>query len=427
MKADEGKPCPRSGMTTCSAPSPSFPALRVASKRPKGKRGKPMPAAFIAGLERDILTLERELRSGTYRPGGYVAIRVGDPSHASSPWAGRPVLRRPADPQRQPRRHLEPDLPPCAEGLPARQPAAQGGTVVAFEPGGGATVAQTARISGNLNVVVQIQGDGNAVTLPDQPHLTLLARHRRKREPAKLLDLLNPYTCPVPLIGRDAQMADLRAWLAADRSISVRCLTGRAGAGKTRLAQELCATADVDGWFAGFVTLDELERFAGLQNLSALGWAQPTLAVIDYAAGKVRALRRWLEALAENQSDIEKPLRLLLLERHGARGEGWWRDLAESPGGGRWPTCPTYSTRRSQCRLPRWHQWTNGERFFRSSMTFAAQILTKPPLTPPAAGRCRPTPRRTTSGTGRRRCWSTTCRLPRTRCAQPASASSRPT
>lgn len=58
----------------------SFPALHAAAKRAiKGKRAKRMPAAFMAGLEREILTLERELQSGTYRPGGYVEICVEDP------------------------------------------------------------------------------------------------------------------------------------------------------------------------------------------------------------------------------------------------------------------------------------------------------------------------------------------------------------
>jgi retron-type reverse transcriptase len=58
----------------------SFPALHAAARRAiRGKRGKPMPAAFMAGLEREILRLERELQAGTYRPGGYVEIRVEDP------------------------------------------------------------------------------------------------------------------------------------------------------------------------------------------------------------------------------------------------------------------------------------------------------------------------------------------------------------
>jgi retron-type reverse transcriptase len=58
----------------------SFQALRVAARKAiKGKRAKPMPAAFMAGLEREILKLERELQAGTYRPGGYVEIRIEDP------------------------------------------------------------------------------------------------------------------------------------------------------------------------------------------------------------------------------------------------------------------------------------------------------------------------------------------------------------
>jgi retron-type reverse transcriptase len=58
----------------------SFPALGAAAKRAiKGKRNKPMPVALIAGLEREILKLEHKLLSGTYRPGGYVEIRVEDP------------------------------------------------------------------------------------------------------------------------------------------------------------------------------------------------------------------------------------------------------------------------------------------------------------------------------------------------------------
>jgi hypothetical protein len=58
----------------------SFRALRLAARRAiRGKRGKPMPAAFMAGLERELLKLERELLSGTYKPGGYVEIRIEDP------------------------------------------------------------------------------------------------------------------------------------------------------------------------------------------------------------------------------------------------------------------------------------------------------------------------------------------------------------
>lgn len=58
----------------------SFQALRLAARKAvRGKRRKPMPAAFMAGLEREVLKLERELLSGSYKPGGYVEIRIEDP------------------------------------------------------------------------------------------------------------------------------------------------------------------------------------------------------------------------------------------------------------------------------------------------------------------------------------------------------------
>ena len=58
----------------------SFRALVVAAKRAvKGKRAKPGAAAFMANLEREALALEREMRSGSYRPGRYVTIDINEP------------------------------------------------------------------------------------------------------------------------------------------------------------------------------------------------------------------------------------------------------------------------------------------------------------------------------------------------------------
>ena len=57
-----------------------FSALRAATlKAIRGKRSKPGPAAFMAGLETELLRLERELQSGNYRPRGYVAFEITDP------------------------------------------------------------------------------------------------------------------------------------------------------------------------------------------------------------------------------------------------------------------------------------------------------------------------------------------------------------
>ena len=73
----------------------SFPALHDAwRKAVRGKRRKPGAAAFTAGLETQLLRLERELRDGTWQPGRYVTIEVRDPKHrmvSAAPFRDRVV------------------------------------------------------------------------------------------------------------------------------------------------------------------------------------------------------------------------------------------------------------------------------------------------------------------------------------------------
>ena len=58
----------------------SFAALEAAAQRAaRGKRRKPGVAAFLARLEHEVLRLERELLTGTWRPGRYVEISIRDP------------------------------------------------------------------------------------------------------------------------------------------------------------------------------------------------------------------------------------------------------------------------------------------------------------------------------------------------------------
>jgi hypothetical protein len=120
-------------------------------------------------------------------------------------------------------------------------------------------------------------------------------------------------------------LTELRAWLESGRPIAVRVLTGRAGAGKTRLSLELCEQVLEEGWAAGFLESEELRRFQDKQNLADWGWGRATLIVIDYAAVHAERLGRWLGELADNPGDPAKPLRLLLLERHAETGVGWWQ------------------------------------------------------------------------------------------------------
>ncbi len=73
----------------------SFEALHAATLRAaRAKRGKPGVAAFLANLEREVLRLERELQSGTYRPGRYTKIEIFDPKHrivSAAPFRDRVV------------------------------------------------------------------------------------------------------------------------------------------------------------------------------------------------------------------------------------------------------------------------------------------------------------------------------------------------
>ena len=202
---------------------------------------------------------------------------------------------------------------------------------------------QTADVgSGSGNVIIQIVGNGNTVVLG---HGWLqLTRHTKSLQPGSQLQQLIPYNRSTTLVGREFDLADLRRFAESELPIAVRVLTGSGGAGKTRLALDLCDQLAREGWDSGFVGEGdqgveggELRRFVQAQNLSTWDWRKPTFVVVDYAAGHANALAAWIAALARRDApDPTKPaspLRLLLLERHGQRGSGWWADVF---GGGAW-------------------------------------------------------------------------------------------
>ncbi|MGD0104138.1 MAG: ATP-binding protein [Rhodopila sp.] len=169
------------------------------------------------------------------------------------------------------------------------------------------------QIVGHGSVGIQNEGD-NVVISIGAASLTLEQRHLRKDVPTSERELLMADLRGTDLVGRDADLAALRAWLDAPRRLpSVRCLTGRAGSGKTRLGIELCERAAADGWTAGFATNAELQSFHDAKSLDAWLWGRRTLIVVDYAAASTRILRAWLEALARRRPiPGEPPLRLLL-------------------------------------------------------------------------------------------------------------------
>ena len=114
-------------------------------------------------------------------------------------------------------------------------------------------------------------------------------------------------------VGRDAELAELHAFLSSDRPFAWWLWTGPAGAGKSRLAVELCRA--VSGpWHAGF--LRELDQ----SLLGDLQAAWPTLVVVDYAAQRSAWLSEAIVRLAQRHRGA--PVRILVLER--AACGPWW-------------------------------------------------------------------------------------------------------
>src|SRR5262249_16663188 len=192
--------------------------------------------------------------------------------------------------------------------------------------------AASAHVYGRGNIIVQAVGSGINVSVDSVDtrvlHLRLThceARTGRARGDGSDAALLSAYRTDVlPLLGRDHALADLRDWITRNQDMSVRVLTGGAGRGKTRLALELVRKATEEGWLAGFVEQQELDRFRAQQNVAEWGWDKPTLIVVDYAASRVDQLRDWVRELVDAPiGSALPPLRLLLLERQAQREIGW--------------------------------------------------------------------------------------------------------
>ena len=184
---------------------------------------------------------------------------------------------------------------------------------------------QTSQIHGNHNLSIQAEGDHISIQL-GRPYLTL-TRYQASRQPRLDIQQLSPYSRFTPLLGRDSELASLHAWLNAAPPLGWRVIIASGGAGKTRLALELCEQAAAQGWDAGFVSSRELQRFGQQQNLSAWGWQRPTLIVVDYAAQRHAELAHWLDELADRATPPPHPLRILLLERHADTDHGWFAEL----------------------------------------------------------------------------------------------------
>lgn len=196
--------------------------------------------------------------------------------------------------------------------------------------GAGDSIRQDA--SGAGAVAAQIVGDNNALTIiAAGTELVLDPKQRRanKRPPKIERELLMTEWRATTLVGRRPELDSFKAWRDDPAPAAMRCLTGKAGSGKTRLAIEACEEAEKDDWAAGFLTADELTRFHRAENLARWHSPKPALIVIDDAAVSVAMIRTWFAVLAQGLPDKAGKLRILLLERHAEPNSdyGWWATL----------------------------------------------------------------------------------------------------
>lgn len=152
-----------------------------------------------------------------------------------------------------------------------------------------------------------------------EPYDELPRRHSEAR-------LLLPRHGVVPFSGRAGELTSLRDWCRSAESFSVALATGEGGAGKSRLAAELCVRMrEEDGWDAYVTDQDMVDDEA---------WARmdpvwPLLLVFDYAERMIPALTRLADRLA-NSRRSGPPVRLLLVARQAG---GWWRAIDAETGG----------------------------------------------------------------------------------------------
>jgi tetratricopeptide (TPR) repeat protein len=133
--------------------------------------------------------------------------------------------------------------------------------------------------------------------------------------------LLRTEYAVVPFIGRQDETDDLVTWCESGEQSSARLLVGPAGAGKTRLAAQLCQEMSRRGWTTGFLSPNcKPESFDQLRETGS-----PLLAVFDYSDAWL-GLEQFLIRL-DAPEETAPPTRIMLLARQTG---AWWHRLASA-------------------------------------------------------------------------------------------------
>jgi len=125
----------------------------------------------------------------------------------------------------------------------------------------------------------------------------------------------------VPFLGARNELSRAEEFLDSDAAFSWWLFLGEAGAGKSRLALELCVRRK-GPWRAGF--LPRAHDFTAWTHWQP---SAPTLIVVDYVHNRASELQTIVGALTGRT--LAHPVRLLLLER---RTEGQWWDQFRGTG-----------------------------------------------------------------------------------------------